>query len=233
MLDSFSKIQIESPVDKIVEQIKGLVDTGELVSGQRLPSERALAVHLNVGRSYVRDAIKKLEFFGVLRTSPQSGTYVVGVGVNALQGLISDVLSFEGHEFNSLLETRMLIECESASLAAIRRTDQDIAELQEAFNQHKAILESGKTSVEVDLLFHVKIAEASKNTVLQSLMMIITPDIIKRYDELNICQGDDIQKPLLEHQQILDCIIAKDALGANSAMATHLEDVMLLKDRQK
>jgi len=207
--------------------------TGELVSGQRLPSERALAEHLNVGRSYVRDAIKKLEFFGVLRTSPQSGTYVVGVGVNALQGLISDVLSFEGHEFNSLVETRILIECETASLAAMRRTPEDINDLKEALNQHKLKLESGKASVEVDLLFHVKIAEASRNTVLQSLMMIITPDIIKRYDELNICEGDDILKPLYEHQQILDCIIAQDARGASKAMATHLEDVMLLKDQQQ
>ncbi|MFK8055876.1 MAG: FadR/GntR family transcriptional regulator [Saprospiraceae bacterium] len=227
MLDSFSRIQIESPVDKIVGQIKELVHSGELNAGQKLPSERALAEQLDVGRSYVRDAIKKLEFFGVLRTSPQSGTYVVGVGVTALQGLIGDVLAFEGHEFNSLVETRTLIECEAAALAATRRTDADIKDLQYAFDQHKAMIEIGDPAVEADLLFHVKIAEASKNTVLQSLLMIITPDIIKRYRELKICANDDLQKTLHEHQQILDCIISKDALGANSAMATHLQDVLL------
>ena len=226
MIDSFSRIQIESPVDKIVGQIKELVHNGELKSGQKLPSERALAEQLDVGRSYVRDAIKKLEFFGVLRTSPQSGTYVVGVGVTALQGLIGDVLAFEGHEFNSLVETRMLIECEAAALAATRRTDADIIELKFAFNKHKETIESGDPAIEADLLFHVKIAEASKNTVLQSLLMIVTPDIIKRYGELNVCGDDDLQKTLFEHQHILNCIIKQDALGANSAMSSHLQNVL-------
>lgn len=225
MLENFSKIQIESPVDKIVGQIKELVSTGDLEIGQKLPSERALAEHLDVGRSYVRDAIKKLEFYGVLRTSPQSGTYVVGVGINALQGLITDVLSFEGHEFKSLVETRLLIECETAALAATRRTDSDIVELRDAFEAHRELILKGKPGVEADLLFHVKIAEASKNTVLQSLLMIITPDIINRYNKLNICTGDDLQNTLLDHQNILNCIIEKDALGANSAMSNHLQAV--------
>ena len=225
MLKSFSKIQMESPVDKIVSQIKELIHGGKLKLGQKLPSERSLAEQLDVGRSYVRDAIKKLEFYGVLRTSPQSGTYVVGVGVNALQGLIGDVLSFEGHEFNSLVETRLLIECEAAALAATRRTPNDIEELKYAFGEHKKITKTGKAGIEADLLFHVKIAEASKNTVLQSLLMIITPDIIKRYNELKVCSIDDLEKTLEEHQQIIDCIIDKDVLGANSAMATHLSGV--------
>ncbi len=216
---------MESPVDKIVSQIKELIHSGNLKMGQKLPSERSLAEQLDVGRSYVRDAIKKLEFFGVLRTSPQSGTYVVGVGVNALQGLIGDVLSFEGHEFNSLVETRLLIECETAALAATRRTATDLDELRYAFDEHQKITKTGKAGIEADLLFHVKIAEASKNTVLQSLLMIITPDIIMRYNELKICSVDELQNTLEEHQLIIDCIINKDALGANSAMATHLAGV--------
>ncbi len=58
-----------------------------------MPSERKLSERFGVGRTYVRDAIKQLEFYGVLRTLPQSGTAVVGLDLADLQRLIGDLLS--------------------------------------------------------------------------------------------------------------------------------------------
>ena len=86
MLENFSEITVETPVDKIIRQIRSLITSGQLNSGDKLPPERKLAERLGVSRTHVRDAIRKLEFYGILKTLPQSGTVVAGIGITALEG---------------------------------------------------------------------------------------------------------------------------------------------------
>ncbi len=76
LIENFQDIALKKPVDIIIGQIQHLVTSGVLKPGDRLPSERALSEKFAVGRGYVREAIKKLEFYGTLRTLPQRATYV-------------------------------------------------------------------------------------------------------------------------------------------------------------
>ena len=225
MLNNFQEIRIESPVDKIIRQIRELITSGQLNPGDKLPPERKLAEKLGVGRSNVRDAIKKLEFYGILKTLPQSGTIVAGMGITALEGLISDVLKIENSDFASLVETRVLMETESAKLAAMRRTDQDIVDIKQALDAYERKVKQNQQAVEEDLMFHLKIAEASKNTVLKSLMLIITPDIINNFITLDICKDGRFGVALEEHNIILKHIIAQEPEEAAAAMRIHLKDV--------
>ena len=225
MLNNFQEIRIESPVDKIIRQIRELITSGQLNPGDKLPPERKLAERLGVGRSNVRDALKKLEFYGILKTLPQSGTIVAGMGISALEGLISDVLKIENSDFASLVETRVLLETESARLAASRRTDQDIEDIKMALDAYAEKAKAGQQAVEEDLMFHLKIAEASKNTVLKSLMLIITPDIINNFIKLDICKDGRVHHALDEHKIILEHIIKQEADQAAEAMRIHLKDV--------
>jgi len=71
MLENFTTLKQETPVDKIILQIRTLITSGQIKSGDKLPSERKLAEKLGVGRTHVRDAIRKLEFYGILKTLPQ------------------------------------------------------------------------------------------------------------------------------------------------------------------
>ena len=112
LLNTFKEIVIEKPGDKIIKQIQELISSGQLKPGDKLPSERMLSEKFGVGRTYVRDAIRKLEFYGILKTLPQSGTVVAGLGITALEGLISDVLQLQGNDFHSLIETRVLLGIE-------------------------------------------------------------------------------------------------------------------------
>lgn len=226
VLSNFQEIKIESPVDKIIRQIRELIITKQLNPGDKLPPERRLAERLGVGRSNVRDAIKKLEFYGILRTLPQSGTIVAGIGITALEGLISDVLKIENTDFASLIETRVLLETEAAKLAAERRTQENITEIQNALEAYRQKVEAGEQAIEEDLMFHLKIAEASKNAVLKSLMLIIIPDIIKNFRQLDVCKDDRSMEALKEHDLIIECIIAGDKEKAAAAMETHLKDVI-------
>ncbi|MEM9918449.1 MAG: FadR/GntR family transcriptional regulator [Bacteroidota bacterium] len=225
MLNNFQEIKIESPVDKIIRQIRELITSGQLKPGDKLPPERKLAERLGIGRSHVRDAIKKLEFYGILKTLPQSGTIVAGMGIAALEGLISDVLMIENSDFGSLVETRVLLETESAKLAAMRRTDQDLLDIKAALQAYADKINSGQPAVEEDLMFHLKIAEASKNTVLKTLMLIITPDIINNFIKLDICKDDRSLSALEEHEIILEHIVSQNPDAAAIAMKIHLKDV--------
>lgn len=226
VLNNFQEIKIETPVDKIIRQIRELITSGQLNPGDRLPPERKLAERLGVGRTSVRDAIRKLEVYGILKTLPQSGTIVAGMGITALEGLITDVLKIENSDFASLIETRVLLETQSARLAATRRTDEDVEIIREALVAYERKVKEGAQAVEEDLMFHLKIAEASKNSVLKSLMLIITPDVINSFLQLDICKADRILKALDEHKIIFEHIVAQKPESAALAMRDHLSDVV-------
>lgn len=226
LLSSLKEIVVEKPSDKIIHQIKELISTGQLKPGDKLPSERQLSEKLGVGRTYVRDAIRKLEFYGILKTLPQSGTVVAGLGITALEGLITDVLRLEGQDFHSLVETRVLLETNSAKFAAIRRTEDDIVSITNALDAYEKAVKNGKSAVEEDLLFHLTIAEASKNSVLNSLMLIIIPDILTFFKENDVCGGDKPLSALEGHHEILDHIINKESAMAEKAMREHLGDIL-------
>ncbi len=226
MLDNFSEIKVETPVDKIIRQIRHLISTGQLSPGDRLPAERKLVERFGVSRSQVREALQKLEFYGILRTHPQSGTEVAGMGIIALEGLITDVLEIEEHDFASLVETRVILEVRAAQLAAERRTPEDLIAIQQALLAYEGKLRSGDSAVEEDLLFHLKVAEAGKNGVLKSLMLVITPDIITNYRKYNVCNEQLNLKTLGEHEEILHCIQQQDVHEVGQAMERHLRDVV-------
>lgn len=226
VLSSFREIEINDPVDVIIQQIRGLITSGQLAAGDKLPPERKLAEKLGVSRSHVRDAIKKLEFYGILRTLPQSGTIVAGMGITALEGLITDVLRLEKHDFNSLVETRVLLETQAASMAAVRRTEEDLCNIEKALAAYERKAMLGQTAVEEDLMFHLKIAEASKNNVLKSLMLIITPDIVSSFTERKLCEDGRSYVALEEHKVIFKHISEQNPHMAIEAMKNHLGDIV-------
>ncbi|MBD1395786.1 FadR family transcriptional regulator [Pontibacter sp. JH31] len=229
VLSNFKEIVVEKPADKIIKQIKELISSGQLKPGDKLPPERQLCEKLGVGRSYVRDAIRKLEFYGIVKTLPQSGTVVAGLGITALEGLITDVLMVEGHDFHSLIETRLILEKQTVRLAAMRRTEEDLADLERALEAYRTKVKNGKQGIEEDLMFHIRIAEASKNSVLKSLMLIVTPDILTHFTQQNVCGGGRPYGALEEHMDILEYIRIQDPDKAEAAMSTHLKDVVNFK----
>lgn len=233
VLNNFTEIELEKPVDKIIRQIRELISSGQLKPGDKLPSERQLSERLGIGRTHVRDAIRKLEFYGILKTLPQSGSVVAGLGLTALEGLMFDILKLEDSDFYSLAETRVVLEKESARLAAIRRTDEDIRELNETLERYKVKAVSGDAAVDEDFMFHLKIAEVSKNGVIKSLMMIIAPEIMQIYRELEVCDGSKANLAYDEHIELLDAIADGDSARAEQIMSKHLQGILEFSKTQK
>lgn len=218
----FRELEIKRPAELIISQIRGLISSGVLRPGQRLPSERVLSERFGVGRGHVRDALRKLEFYGIVKTLPQSGTVVEDMGVNALEGLITNIIGLKETDFETLMEVREVLEVQAARLAALRRTPEQMAEIRKAFHDHEQMVERGEAGYEEDPLFHLKVAEASGNQVLRSLVGLFTPDIIRLTQSHGTCREERFRVALEEHRGVLVGIEKQDPEAAAQAMANHI-----------
>lgn len=226
VFENIEAIRIENPVDKIINQLKNLISSGQLKPGDRLPAERILAERFGVGRGYIREAILKLEFYGLLKTSPQSGTYVAGFSLKILDSIFTDIVNFNKDDFASLIEARYYMEINAARLAAERRTESDIAEMKEALNEYDSKVNRGIMAIEEDMLFHIKVAAATKNTVIESMIIILVPDLIKIKNMVDgdICRDKDFT--INQHRKILSAIMRQNTNQAAKAMEEHLQNIM-------
>ena len=226
VFENIEAIKIEKPIDKIILQLKGLITSGQLQPGDRLPPERILAEKFGVGRGHVREAILKMEFYGLVKTSPQSGTYVSGYSLKILDSIFTDIINFNKDDFPSLVEARYYLEINAARLAAERRNEDDIVQMKDALKEYDANTVRGIAVVQEDMLFHLKIAAATKNSVIESMLVILVPDLIKFLIDNNICHNKRNNVSMAEHHQILDAIIKQDADAAAEAMKIHLSEMM-------
>jgi GntR family transcriptional repressor for pyruvate dehydrogenase complex len=220
--DLFQGIEVAKPSDLIIKQIRDLISAGVLKPGQRLPSERTLAERFQTGRGHVREALKKLEFYGILQTFPQSGTVVSSLGVKALEGLISQVLDLHGDDLAALMEARAVLEIQAARLAAERATEEDWRDLEESHREFRRKVQGEDPGLDEDLLFHVKVAGCSKNSVIRSLITLITPDILTESQKRRTCEDGSFREAVEEHEAVLEAIKARDPEGAARAMEKHM-----------
>ena len=222
-LATLKEQNIDNQTDKVISKIKELINSGILKPGDRLPAERKMALEFGVGRTQIREALHKLEFYGIIKTLPQSGSVINGLDINTLDGLISDVLNLQSYDFLSLVETRIVLEVNAVKLCAERCTAHDIKVLTRMHENYVKYFET-PDRVSHDFSFHRAIAEASHNPVLKAMLMIIIPDILTIFQRDRICAPNMIS--LREHEQMLDAIISKDSDLAATIMTQHLQGVL-------
>ena len=222
-LEVLTKNDNKEVQNEIIARIKELINYKNLEPGDKLPSERMLSEKFGVSRSNVREAIQKLEFYGLLNSIPQSGTFVANIGVVALNGMIDDILRLEKQDFKSLVETRILLELKTAALAATRRTEQDLEEIKDALDAYKEKVLKNEDAVQEDLLFHLAIAKASKNSTINTFMLIITPEIIINIEKHHVCDDGLALKGIKEHNDIYEAIKAQDPALAKEKVKIHFK----------
>tara|TARA_R110002049_G_scaffold39374_5_gene121182 strand:- start:6265 stop:6966 length:702 start_codon:yes stop_codon:yes gene_type:complete len=205
----------------IISKIRDLINLKNLEPGDKLPSERTLSEKFGVSRSNIRDAIQKLEFYGLLKSIPQSGTFVANIGVIAMNGMIDDILRIETPDFKSLVETRILLELKTVRLAALRRTDRDLEKIHDALMAYEAKVLEGKDAVQEDLLFHLAIAKACGNSSMNTFMLTITPEIITNFEKYHVCDKSLSNKGIDEHRAIYNAIEQQDPKLAKQKMKDH------------
>jgi GntR family transcriptional repressor for pyruvate dehydrogenase complex len=216
--------QKEHPTDRVIRSIQAMLHDGTISSGGKVPSERVLAESLGTTRGYVRIALQRLEHYGVIVIYPQKGIYVSPIKPITLDAIINNILRFKEHDIASLMETRRPLEIESARLAAIRCTPEDIERIVQAHENFKQAYTEGKPTLEEDHLFHLAIAKGTCNTVLESLITLITPEIITMNKDFKENYSVVVKHSLEEHRQIVLALQAKDPQRAMQAMDIHMDN---------
>ncbi len=225
-LDVLSKNEnqeITSLVKTLISKISDLISQKNLQPGDKLPSERILAEKFGVSRRSVRIAILKLESYGLLKSMPQSGTFVANIGAIAMNGIIDDIVNLPLPNFKSLVEIRILLELKAVRLAALRRTEEELEGIKEALDAHETKLLSGEDAVQEDLLFHLAIAKASGNSILNQIMIIITPQIIVDFKKYHTDYDSLDKLRIQEHTEIYEAIRDQNEQLAKSKMQKHFK----------
>ena len=219
----FHPIYIPKPTELIIRQIYSLLVEGTLKPGDRLPSEAAIASQLSVRRNEVKDALTKLEILGVLKTVPQSGTYIDHtIGTLSLNSIVYNVLQYNQDDIPSLLDTRQMLEIRAAELAAQKATPEEIKVLTDIHERFVKRIAMGERGIDEDHAFHFKIAAFSHSPFLMNFLTMLLPEYMRLCASTLKIDDGRYQQVVNEHTMILDAIVGHDAQKAHDAMFNHM-----------
>ena len=224
-VEALTRIENREISNRIIGKMRDYINSKNLEPGDKLPSERMLAEKFEVSRSNLREAIQTLEFYGLLISRPQSGTFVANIGVVALNGMIQDIINLDKPDFKSLVETRILLELKTVKLAAIRRTSEQLIQMEKALQAYTKKASRGEDAVQEDLLFHLAIAKASGNSSMNTFMLIITPEIITNFAKYHVCDENQSFVAIDEHRAIYEAIKNKNPQEAKNQMKMHFRSL--------
>jgi GntR family transcriptional repressor for pyruvate dehydrogenase complex len=211
--------------DDAIGKIKQMIITGELRPGDRLPKEADLAERLGLSRNSLREAVKALSIIRVLDVRQGDGTYVTSLEPHLLLDALSFVVDFHRDDtVLHFLEVRRILEPSATQLAAQRMTDPEIAELQavlDALGEAPSI----EALVANDLEFHRRIAAASGNPVLCSLVDGLSGPTTRARVWRGLTQEGAVTKTREQHQSIVDAIAARQPELARSWATVHIAGV--------
>ena len=213
-------IKSEKVYKIIMKQIKDIVKSGELKRGDKLPSERELALRLNVSRTSVREAIKALETLGLVESKHGGGNYIKNDFEDILLEPLSIAFMLLGSNNSEILELRKVIEPEVASMAAKNITENEIKELENIIEKLSKTTDS-KIWASLDKEFHYVIAKASKNHLLSTIVFSVSSLIEEYIDESKMYEIDR-EKVINDHKIILEAIISHDSKKAFIESKNHL-----------
>ncbi|MCH5215177.1 MAG: FadR family transcriptional regulator [Muribaculaceae bacterium] len=193
--------------DKVINFIKEALDSRKLLPGDRLPAERKLSEQLGVSRTTVRQSLQKLELYGIVRTMPQSGTFVSSFPKKQLNLLINNAIEVGRYDFDSLMSVRVLLEAEALRLCALNHTEQDLDNIVAAFTDFEQNLNTDRRQ-EADFNFHLTISKGARNPVIHSMLLSIIPDTLRYYEKLHLCRSVEL-RTRAEHREMIDYISSK------------------------
>lgn len=206
---------------QIFDRIRQWIRMGKLKEGDMLPSERELAEIFDVSRVPVREALKVLEFVGVVQNVRGKGVFVKKITVDNIIGNIDFVMMNPSHTALDLVEVRAGIEVQAAYLAAERRSDEDLAAMSAALESTERELRGTGTATKSMADFHSAVIAASHNAAIGEINQFLA-DWIGCLRQQFIKTTPSSDRGLKDHRAILEKIEARDSRGAALLMQEHL-----------
>ena len=211
------------------ELIAGLtrqIVAGGLEPGTRLPTEQQLSEEWGVSRTVVREAVAALRAEGLLVTRQGSGAFVAEQSQQRPFRIGADARDSLERMIN-VMELRLGLEAEAASLAASRRNTADIRLMEQALVAIDDAVVKSERSMAADFEFHLAIGDATRNPVFHDFLMYLGHFLIPRQSVRQTMTSADAQAANArlvqqEHRAIFEAIRARDTEAARAAMRAHL-----------
>lgn len=171
MQNNIEPIKIISIKDACIDRLEGLILSGELKIGERLPSERDFALRIGVSRPVLHEALVDLDAKGLVHIIPRRGVYVSDYRRSGSLAILSSLLAYHNGDLDnsilqSLIDMRQIVETESARLAAHRRTLEQLAEFHTMLRREQTAFNTDPQALtDIDFLFHLSVAISSGNLV--------------------------------------------------------------------
>ena len=218
----FNKIEKVQTANEIVNQIVSSISRGELQPGSLLPSERDLAQMFNVSRVAVREAISALSLLGIIQKKWGKGNFISeNVNLSLIRNSVKHLIVVREQEVIEVIEARIAVECELAALAAARRTAADLNRLKKALDDYLKSSRESPRRVELDLSFHMTIAEIARSKILEGLQKVLSEKYFSIM-QIGTRLNDAMKNAEQEHTQIYEAIRNSDERTAREVMRSHL-----------
>ncbi|WP_069173398.1 FadR/GntR family transcriptional regulator [Streptomyces griseus] len=211
--------------DEAIEKIKGMIVSGALAPGDRLPKESELAAELGLSRNSLREAVRALSLIRILDVRQGDGTYVTSLDPQLLLEALSFVVDF--HRDDTVLEflaVRRILEPAATAMAALRIEESQLDVLRAQLDALGAD-PSVEQLVAADLEFHRGIVRSSGNSVLCSLLDGLSGPTTRARVWRGLTQQDAVSRTLYEHRAILAALRDRDPEAARSWATVHVASV--------
>ena len=216
-----------SQTDVVIQGVKDMITSGQLVAGARLPIEKDLAALLSVSRGSLREGVRALATMGVLETRQGDGTYVTSLDANLLLTSMGFMVDLQTPANSAHLQSvRRVLESEAASRAASRITEEQLAAAKAVLDEVEPLFAASDMDhdriMDADLAFHRIIASAAGNPALDALIEALASRTIRARMWRAISKNGALAETQAEHRSILAELVARDGDRARIRMSNHL-----------
>lgn len=214
------------PRQQVEETIKAAILSGELKSGEMLPPEAELARQFNVSRTTLREALRVLTAQHLINKVPgaRGGNFVRSVDYRSLGTVMTEavdnLMALGSIRFDEVADVRQQLEVPSVRLAAVHRTEDQLAELAEILRTQKSASVEDPEIPELDRQFHILIAQASGNRVVAALVAALH-HATEPVDHLDL-SPEVGRETVRQHGAILRAIKNQDPDAGEDAIVKHL-----------
>ncbi|MCP5265630.1 MAG: FadR family transcriptional regulator [Burkholderiaceae bacterium] len=222
-LENFSPVRPTRAFEEICAQIRREIRRGSLAPTDRLPSERDLAERFQVSRSTVREALRTLEYGGIvtLHKGVKGGAYVQQGDARPITQTVEDLLALGGLSLEEYTEARVAVQSAIIRLACERATDADFAALETNIERTEALGGTdAEARTELTIEFYRLLAEATGNRAMSMLMRTFTEPL---RDYINAIGPDRSWDVAASRRKFLACLRARRADDAIAEMVSHMQ----------
>lgn len=214
--------------DTLYRKLEERIVTGAMPPGSRFPTQREICAAENVSRTVVREAVARLTAQGLTTSRQGAGVFVSDTARYRAFQITRDELN-ELADVVKLLEMRLAVETEMASLAAARRTTADIGAIRGALSRMEAAGKDADAAAIADGEFHMAIARATQNDYFVRLaeflgVRLIPPRSLYIRDSSDEAHAAYAAKVHAEHEAVLDAIVRMDSTKARDAARQHMQE---------